>query len=96
VSGPLHEGEAELERALTARPRGDAWQPAGRPGEWEARSESGEKRALIKTVAGDYEVSVHRHPTGPTPGPDPQLSHGPQVFSHPDKALAYAEAQLGW
>lgn len=81
---------------MAVRDRGDAWRAAAAPGEWQAHSDAGEKRALIKTVAGDYQVSVYRHRTGPTPGPDPEPSHGPQVFSRPEEALEYAEAQLGW
>ncbi len=96
MTGPLHEGETDLQRALAQRPRGGSWHPTGGPGEWEARTETGEKRALIKTVAGEYEARVYRFPTGPSPGPAPELSHGPQVFADPEEALEYAEARLGW
>lgn len=96
LTEPLHEGEDELKRALARRPRGSSWRPAGAPGEWQARTEGGEKSALIKTVAGEYEARVYRFPTGPSPGPEPELSHGPQVFARPEEALEYAEARLGW
>ncbi|HEV2070182.1 MAG TPA: hypothetical protein VGR26_10345 [Acidimicrobiales bacterium] len=76
--------------------RGEAWRRTVTPGEWEAQSDAGDKRALVKTVAGDYHVTVYRHPTGPTPGPDPEPAHGPQIFSQPEEALEYAETRLGW
>jgi hypothetical protein len=96
VTGPLHEGEAELERALADRPHRGSWHRADAPGAWQAGTESGEKFAVIRTVAGDYEARVYRFPTGPSPGPEPELAHGPQVFPRPEEALQYAEAQLGW
>jgi hypothetical protein len=47
-------------------------------------------------VAGAWDGRVCRYPTGPTPGPVPELDHGPQTFRAASDALDYVEAQMGW
>lgn len=96
MTEPLHEGEEELRQALENRPLGGSWRPAGAAGEWRSRTDAGDKSASVRTVSGEYEARVYRFPTGPSPGPEPELCHGPQVFSSTEEALDYAEARLGW
>jgi hypothetical protein len=58
-------------------------------------SPDGSERAVVRVAGGAYEARVFRHPTGPTPGPDPEPANGPQVFESADEALDYAAANLG-
>lgn len=62
--------------------------------EW--RIHTGDDRivGVVRPVAGDYEARVYRHPTGPTPGPDPELAHGPQVFDAAGEAVKYVRQRL--
>ena len=83
----------ELRRSALAR--GFAPAPSDGPDTWARESGDGSERALVQVAEGAYEARVYRHPTGPTPGPDPELDNGPQVFATPDEALDYAESNLG-
>ena len=75
--------------------RGYAPAPDDGPDAWERSSPGGSERALVRVAGDAYEARVYRHPTGPTPGPDPELDNGPQVFASPDEALDYATSNLG-
>lgn len=63
--------------------------------EWQITS-GGDDRivGVVRPVAGDYEARVYRHPTGPSPGPDPELAHGPQVFDAASEAVDYVRQRL--
>jgi hypothetical protein len=80
-----------LRQQATAR----GWSPTDDPHVWVTRSPDGSEEAVVREAAGSYDARVFRHPTGPTPGPDPELSNGPQVFQAVDDALDYAESNLG-
>lgn len=49
---------------------------------------------LIRAVSGSLEARVLRHATGPTPGPDPEQAHGPQVFEDVSAAIAYVDGNV--
>lgn len=75
-----------------ARARG--WQPTDDDA-WVASSPDGSERAEVRAVPEGFEARVVRSQTGPSPGPEPEPSHGPQLFEACDDALDYAEGNLG-
>jgi uncharacterized protein (DUF2267 family) len=91
--GFLDPGDA-LSRAIGARPDARRWRPTARPREWELTTGAGD-RGVVAEVGGAYEARVWRRATGPSPRPDDEPLHGPQVFDEPGDALAYIEHDLG-
>ncbi len=87
-------GEREFALALTERASEEAWQHTGE-GQWQAHRTDTTKEAVIRAVAGEYEARICRYPSDPD-SPDPEPTHGPQVFATAEGALDYCEAQLGW
>jgi hypothetical protein len=81
----------------TLRDRATArgWTPTDDPRVWTTHNADGSEEAVVRVAGSSYDARVLRHPTGPTPGPDPELSNGPQVFRSVDEALDYAESNLG-
>ncbi|HEX5367137.1 MAG TPA: hypothetical protein VFW63_10825 [Acidimicrobiales bacterium] len=84
--------DAQLD-ALRREAAARGWSAAG--DSWVKASADGSEQASVRLVGGDFEVRVTRHPTGPSPGPDPELAHGPRVFESCAAALDDAEAHLG-
>ena len=80
---------------LRRRARARGWRPTDDEDTWTAGSPDGSERATVRVAGGAYEARVVRRQTGPSPGPDPEPSHGPQVFESCEDALDYAEANLG-
>lgn len=64
-------------------------------GVWTIETQRGQLVGSIRETAGAYEARVLRHPTGPSPGPDPEVSNGPRVFHDRAAAMAYVEANVG-
>lgn len=91
----MDETHDRLADELGERARARGWQTDDSGGEWFRASPDGDERAIVRVVAHAVEARVERHPTGPSPGPDPELSNGPQVFETSDDALDYAEANIG-
>ena len=91
----MDETHDRLAEQLGDRARDRGWQTDDSGGEWFKASPDGSERAYTRVVGHAVEARVERHPTGPSPGPDPELSNGPQVFDSCDEALDYAEANLG-
>ena len=50
---------------------------------------------VVRALPDGSDARVFRHHTAPSPGPDPEAAHGPQVFQACDDALDYAESNLG-
>jgi hypothetical protein len=87
------EPDAEM---LRDRARARGWMPAGNDDTtWVTSSPDGSEEAIVSAVPGGFDARVLRHQTGPSPAPEPELSHGPQIFQSCEDALDYAEANLG-
>lgn len=63
--------------------------------EWRTEEADGRLVGLVRSVSGSLEARVLRHATGPTPGPDPEEAHGPQVFDDASAAIAYVDGNVG-
>jgi hypothetical protein len=81
----------ELRKRCLAR----RWSATERDDTWTTASPDGSEEAIVRAAGGSFEVRVVRHPTGPSPGPDPEPAHGPRVFEDVDEAIEYAESNLG-
>ena len=85
---------ADPQETLRHEASGRGWQPS-KDGGWTKASADGSEQATVRVMGDEFEARIVRHPTGPSSGPDPEPSHGPQVFSGCVDALDYAEGNLG-
>lgn len=81
----------EMAHTVAGRPE---WQRTSDT-EWRTEEDGGRLIGLVRLVAGALEARVLRHPTGPTPGPEPEEAHGPQVFEEPVAAVSYVDGNVG-
>lgn len=79
---------------LRDRAQARGWEPMG-DDTWVASSPDGSERAVVRALPDGFDARVFRYHTAPSPGPDPEPSHGPQLFEACEDALDYAESNLG-